>query len=529
VRTLVLTLFAAAGLSAGHAAWAQQAPPRDARRAFDNAARAAKDGRTGDARRDYEKAVQLYPDYAEAWCELGKLQLADKQPEAARKSFDSAIRANPNDAMPYLELSALEYAAQNWQALAEITGRLIRRRPADYPRIYQFHAVANFNLRNPEAAEKSAREAERLDPGHKFPATWHVLGTILASRGDFAGAAEQYRQYLSFLPADPDSGVTRRQLEELERRAGPRTPPGTATFRAEANLALVRFQVSPQKGKLLTDLRGEDIELLEDGVPQHVALFEGGRFYPRTVPLEITLLFDCSGSVQQAGTLDTRVFQRNLLDEYVNAKIAIYAFTDTLTRLTTPTRDGAALMKALGAVRIIPTGATALFGAIADTVRDTSASGAAAVRMLVIFSDGESTTPGDDIRDGEAIQAAQDRGVALYPVTLSNTMAGEMPDHYTGPPNPSRDVYSSWPMRRVGSINRFKQLARATGGMQFEAISNADVLASILKRMARQIQFDYVAGFYPPNSGGTTRHKVEVVLRDKSRGQVLGGTRTVIH
>jgi len=286
-------------------------PPKEARKAFDAAVKAARDRRTDDARRGYKKAVELYPAYAEAWCELGKLELAEQQPQAARKSFESAVQADPNYAMSYLELSALEYAAQNWKTLADISDRLIHFRPADYPRIYQFNAIANFNLRNFQAAGKSAREAERLDPGHKFPATWHVLGTILAARGDFAGAAEQYRQFLSFLPADPDNGETRRQLEALERRAGAPPPDGTAVFHTEANLVLVRFQVSPQKGKLISDLRAEDIEVLEDGVPQQIALFEGGSFYPRTTPLEITLLFDCSGSVQQAGTLDTRVFQAN--------------------------------------------------------------------------------------------------------------------------------------------------------------------------------------------------------------------------
>lgn len=539
MRALVPALLTLTGLLAGAAAWgeqeetaaaaASQSPPKEARKAFDAAAKAAKDKRTDDARRGYEKAVELYPGYAEAWCELGKLQMGQKQPDAARKSFESAIKANPNYVTPYLELSAQEYASQNWQALADSTGRLIQLRPADYPRIYQLNAIASINLRNLEAAEKSAREAQRLDPRHKFPATWHVLGVILATRGDFAGAAEQLREYLGFTPADPDNGATRRMLAELERRAGPLPPPGAATFRAESNLALVRFQVSPQKGKLISDLRAEDIEILEDGVPRKTALFEGGRFYPRTVPLEITLLFDCSGSVQQAGTLDPHVFHQSLLDEYVNARIAIYAFADRLTRLTTPTRDGAALMKAMNGVSIIPSGGTPLFGSIAETARDVAASGGNAVRMLVIFSDGESTARGDDIRDEEAIQAALDRGIALYPVTLSNSLAGAAPVRSTAPPDPAGAVYSNWPMRRAASINKFEQLAAATGGMKFEAISNADVLPAILKKMARHIQYDYVAGFYPPSSGGTARHKVEVVLRAKDRGRILGGTRTVVH
>ena len=513
-RVPILSLVILMGFSVDPAARADQegthsaappgAPPKEARKTFEAAAKAARNHRLGDARQDYKKAVELYSGYAEAWCELGKLQMAEGPPDAARRSFESAIAANPKYAMPYVELSALEYRARNWRALADITGRWIQLLSADYPQIYQFNAIANINLQNLEAAERSAREAERLDPGHKFPATWRVLGTILASRGDFAGAAEQLRQYLMSLPADPDNGETVRQLAELERRAGSLALPGAPTFRAEANLVLVRFQVSPQKGKLLAGLRDQDIELLEDGVPQEIALFEGGRFHPRTVPLEIALLFDCSGSVQLTGRLDTRVFQRSLLDEYANAKIAIYAFTDRLTRVIPPTRDGEALMKALTAVRAIPNGGTRLFGSIAEAAHDVAAAGGSAVRMLVIFSDGESTTHGDNVLDGEAIQAAQDHGIALYPVTLSNATFSE-------------------------SVEKFRLLARATGGMRFEAISNAGALPAILNKIAKRIQYDYVVGFYPPTSGGKTRHKVEVVLRNKDQGRILGGIRTVAH
>ena len=429
MRNLVLALLTLT------AAWARQetappvtsvAPSKEARKAFDAATKAAKANRTAEAIQGFKKAVELFPGYAEAWCELGRLQAAQKQPGVARKSFESAIQAGPNYAPAHLELAAIEYAAQEWKGLAETTARLIQIRPADFPRIYQFNAIANLNLRNLEAAEKSAREAQRLDPGHKYPTTWHVLGTILASQGNFAGAAEQFREYLKLVPGDPDNGVTRQLLAELERRAGPAPAPSEATFHSESNLVLVRFQVSPKKGVPVSDLRAEDIQILEDGARQKVVLFEGGRLYPRSVPLEITLLFDCSASVQNAGSLDPNVFGKSLLDEYVNTKIAIYAFTDDLTRLTTPTRDGAALMKALHGVRAIRTGGTPLFGSIADTARDSTASGESAVRILVIFSDGESTTAGDDSRDGEAIQAAQDRGIALYPVTLSNSLAGEI-------------------------------------------------------------------------------------------------------
>lgn len=181
---------------------------------------------------------------------------------------------------------------------------------------------------------------------------------------------------------------------------------------------------SPQGGQFLTDLRPEDIEIREDGVPQKTALLEGGKLYPRTVPLEIALLFDCSGSVQASGRLGPHIFHTSLLDEYENAKIAVYGFSEMLVRFTGPTRDGPALMKVMNAVGMIPAGGTPLFRSIAQTVRDAAEGGGNAIRLPAVVSDGMSEALGDDNLDMAAIQAALETGTAIYPVLLPATSAG---------------------------------------------------------------------------------------------------------
>jgi hypothetical protein len=56
-----------------------------------------------------------------------------------------------------------------------------------------------------------------------------------------------------------------------------------------------------------------------------------------------------------------------------------------------------------------------------------------------------------------------------------------------------------------------------------------DVLPTILKSLAEHVRYDYVAGFYPSSSGGGKRHRVEVVLRSKNRGEMVGGSRALVH
>jgi hypothetical protein len=46
----------------------------------------------------------------------------------------------------------------------------------NYPQEFFLNAVAHYNLRDMEAAEQSARRAEKLDTRHKFPQVSRLLG-----------------------------------------------------------------------------------------------------------------------------------------------------------------------------------------------------------------------------------------------------------------------------------------------------------------------------------------------------------------
>ena len=53
-----------------------------------------------------KKAVQLYPGFAEAWLQLGKIQ-ETSDPQGAHDSFSKALVADPNFVLPYEQLAAL--------------------------------------------------------------------------------------------------------------------------------------------------------------------------------------------------------------------------------------------------------------------------------------------------------------------------------------------------------------------------------------------------------------------------------------
>jgi TolA-binding protein len=72
--------------------------------------------------------------------------------------------------------------------------------PYDFPLAYYFNALANLRLNKLDAAEKSAREAVKLDTGHKEPREVYLLGIILANKQQFKEAASVFASIFGAFP-----------------------------------------------------------------------------------------------------------------------------------------------------------------------------------------------------------------------------------------------------------------------------------------------------------------------------------------
>ena len=114
-------------------------------------------------------------------------------------------------------MSGISVKEQKWQDVADTTKRLISLDPVDFPDAYFYNSAANYYLKNYDAAEKSAREAQKLDTRNRMPKTNQLLGVILAEKQDYAGAAEQIKKYLTLVPEGQDADTAKKQLIELEK------------------------------------------------------------------------------------------------------------------------------------------------------------------------------------------------------------------------------------------------------------------------------------------------------------------------
>lgn len=307
--------------------------------------------------------------------------------------------------------------------------------------------------------------------------------------------------------------------------------PPEVIFRSDTGLALVRFHVTNKK-RYVQDLRPSDIDVLEDGVVQKLVLFEGPNSGPsghRTIPIELILLMDVSGSVMNEGMIDAFIMKETLLDGLGgDVKISVYAFGNRVKRLCEPTNDVAKLKQAFDMVYKMNLGGTRIYESIMETARLASAGSATDVtRLMLILSDGFATT---NTPPRNAVQVANAYGISLYPMVLGHEkivkqLQAENQRSNNGQPRNSRA------MGKEMEIQDFAMLGELTGGRSFDPpMANSMIMRSILKSMAGQIVCQYTAGYNPGAPSATPqKHKVTVRLRNKGLGKLLGGTRLVTH
>jgi Tfp pilus assembly protein PilF len=173
-------------------------------------------GRMEDAQKSLEKAVAIYPQFAAAWNELGTLFGQKNMLPEARKAYQSAIAADPRYVPPMDGLAYVAGLENKWDEVTKLTDDVIRLDPVGYPRSYFLNGMAKYRASDFNGAEKSTREAIKLDGLHEYSQAHFQLALILIMKKDKPGAAEQLRAYIAANPKAGDVPEAQKQLATLE-------------------------------------------------------------------------------------------------------------------------------------------------------------------------------------------------------------------------------------------------------------------------------------------------------------------------
>jgi tetratricopeptide (TPR) repeat protein len=191
--------------------------PKEARRALQKGLELAKKNKPEEAIASLQEAVKVYPQFAYAWFELGKLQVDNEHTADGHESFEAAIKFEPRWPEPYMELALMGVKAHDWREVAETTDRVVHLNSFEFPQAYFLNGAANFNLHHVDIAERSALAAEKVDTQHLCPQIEQLLGTIYVERRKYPEAVEKFRSYLMLAPNASDAQATRQQVAVLEK------------------------------------------------------------------------------------------------------------------------------------------------------------------------------------------------------------------------------------------------------------------------------------------------------------------------
>jgi Ca-activated chloride channel homolog len=241
----------------------------------------------------------------------------------------------------------------------------------------------------------------------------------------------------------------------------------STTFKVNVKLVNVYTTVVDQHGAPVASLKKEDFNVLEDGNPEKIAVFQRES----ELPLSIVIGLDCSGSTKKDLKLETdsaRRFARDILRPIDG--LSVYSFSETIDQVVPFTSDLKRIER--GISEIVPGSATALYDTIylaskALMKRDGR-------KVMVLITDGGDTYSKVDYQ--EAVRAATQGEVLLYSIIMVPV------EQSAG--------------RDTGGEHALIQLSRDTGGKHYYAkdLTQLDVA---FKQISDELRTQYLIGCYP--------------------------------
>jgi VWFA-related protein len=280
--------------------------------------------------------------------------------------------------------------------------------------------------------------------------------------------------------------------------------------RVETSLTNVFFTAADKQKRFVSNLKREDVRVLEDGAPQEIFTFQPNS----DLPLSLAILIDCSGSEER--TLpEEKAAARSFLESIMRPakdEAAVVSFTGEVTLEQGLTGNISRLRRAIDQVEFVPpsgyigggvvvggtppisgtqqtlAGSTAIWDAIWATSNELlSAAAEHQRRAIILLTDGEDTI--SQVRMQEAISRALKADALIYAIGIG--------DRYTFGINESA----------------LKKITEGTGGRAYFP-RNERELREAFAQIERELREQYLIAYSPSNKtrdGSYRRVTIEIM------------------
>jgi Ca-activated chloride channel homolog len=274
---------------------------------------------------------------------------------------------------------------------------------------------------------------------------------------------------------------------------GDRIPPGSqsqkdeSTYRVNVRLVNVFTTVTDSRGAPVADLSKDDFQLLEDGVPQTIKVFEKES----AIPLSIALAIDTSPSTMRDFKLET-TSARRFVHSILRAEdhLSVFEVTENVDQMTRFTSDLKTIEHGIDSLRTGP--GTSIYDAIflcSESLLDREGR-----KVLVLITDGGDTTSKADYNG--ALRRAQQAEVIVYSIIVVPVEADAG--------------------RNLGGEHALIQISRDTGGKYYYA-EGQQQLDEAFRKISDELRTQYLLAFYPSRKVSDSpfrRIKVELNKKD---------------
>jgi Ca-activated chloride channel homolog len=264
----------------------------------------------------------------------------------------------------------------------------------------------------------------------------------------------------------------------------------------DVNLVVLHATVRDRQGRFAADLREENFQVYEDGVPQHIRVFQH-----EDIPVTVGLVVDHSGSMRPKLREVTTAAESFVRFSNPEDQMFVVNFNETVSLGLDDTirfsNDPATLGGAIWRSRAF--GETALYDA-AIRALERLQEGHWDKKVLLVISDG-----GDNASSHSLAQVTNFAGrssAIIYTIGIFDETDADR--------NP----------------RALRHLAQATGGEAFSP-GQASEVASICERIAREIRNQYTVGYVPATAARSGAYRtIRVGARASGRGKLFVRTRT---
>lgn len=187
--------------------------PSKAVKELEKGSRALASNSLDEARKAFEKAIELYPSYDMAYNNLGVTLIQQGDMEGARAAFEKAVALNGSFARAFINLAKIELGRKDYARAQGFLDKALTSEPLNAQAIF-LSSQAHFFSDDLDALINDVKRLHAL-PHAEYGLAHFLAGRAYATKGLSAEAAQELELFVAEDPKDPNVRAAQQLLSQI--------------------------------------------------------------------------------------------------------------------------------------------------------------------------------------------------------------------------------------------------------------------------------------------------------------------------